>query len=62
MAEKISILAEQYDGVPMSQIETCLKLYDGNLDEASADLLTKKFEDDARVRLRDFPVFKTLCA
>lgn len=49
MAEKVEILAEQYPGLPKSQIENCLYLYDGDLDTASADLLTKKFEDDARV-------------
>ena len=51
MAVKLEILAEQYKDVPRSQIETCLHLYDGDLDKASADLLTKKFEDDARVSL-----------
>ena len=56
MAEKVEILAEQYKGVPKSQIETCLHLYEGDLDKASADLLTKKFEDDARVGL---PIFGT---
>ena len=50
MEVKLQILAEQYASVSMCDIQECLLSNDGDLDRASADLLTRKLETEARVR------------
>lgn len=50
MADKIAILAEQYKDLAIDDIQNCLEKHKGNLDKASAHLLTTEYETERQVR------------
>lgn len=51
MEQKVNLLAEQYSSLSLHDISDCLRQNSGDLNRASADLLTRKFESEAQVIL-----------